>query len=190
MALSKRERLIALGVGVAALIYLGDSYVVDPYTVSKNQAKDRVAVLDKELEGNRKLFREQRRMEKSWNDMLASGLKSDPSEAEQQLLRSMRDWAQEAGLTLGSLKPDRVLRSDKTQLVKLNATGTGPVAAAAQLLWRIETAPIPLKVDDLQLTTRKEGTDDLTLTLSVSTLWVAPGSETSARPQVARGDAR
>lgn len=190
MALSKRERWIALGLGVAALIYVVDGYVLTPYFASRDAALKRAEVLDKEIAGNERLIRTQRRMERSWNEMLASGLKSDPSEAEQQLLRSMRDWAQEAGLTLASLKPDRVVRSDKTQLVKLSATGSGSIASAAQLLWRIETAPIPLKVDDLQLTTRKEGTDDLTLTLSVSTLWVAPGSAVPTRTQVAKGDAQ
>lgn len=169
--------MIAIGVGAAVAIYVADNYGIEPYVKAREDSRKTIATLTAKFDNNDKLLRKQRRMEKEWNDMLQRGLKSDPAEAEQQILQSVRQWAIDAGLAITSLKPDRVVRTDKTQLVKLNATGTGSMASAAKLLWSIETAQIPLKVDELQLNSRKEGTDDLAMTLSVSTLWVAPGEE-------------
>ena len=44
----------------------------------------------------------------------------------------------------------------------------------ANLLWSMETATIPVRVNDLQILPRKEGTNDLTLQLTVSTLCLLP----------------
>ena len=55
------------------------------------------------------------------------------------------------------------------------------VASAAKLLWRVETASIPLKVDELTLTTNKPGADDLGINLVVSTIWVRPVDPADAK---------
>jgi Tfp pilus assembly protein PilO len=187
--MTKRERMIGIGVGVAAAIFVIDSYALTPYTKARDENQKKIVELADKFEKANKLIKKQRSMEKSWREMLQSGLKSDPAEAEQQILQSVRQWAQDAGLAPTSLKPDRVVRSDKTQLVRLNVTGTGSMASVAKLLWSIEKAQIPLKVDELQLTTRKEGTDDLAVTLSVSTLWVAPGDGKTPAAGAARAQA-
>jgi len=48
--------------------------------------------------------------------------------------------------------------------------------AIARFLWRVETAGIPIRLKELQLGSRKEGTDDLTLQLRLSTLYQATPS--------------
>jgi hypothetical protein len=40
----------------------------------------------------------------------------------------------------------------------------------ARLTWALETAQIPVRVNEMTITPRKEGTDDLQIQLSVSTL--------------------
>jgi hypothetical protein len=55
----------------------------------------------------------------------------------------------------------------------------------AKLLWRVETSHAPLKVDDLDLRARTDGTDDLSITFKVSTIWVTPNE-----PATGKGPAR
>ena len=57
--------------------------------------------------------------------------------------------------------------------ITFQAAGTGPMSAVARFLWRMETAPFPLRVEELQVGARREGTDDLSLQLRVSTLYLA-----------------
>ena len=61
-------------------------------------------------------------------------------------------------------------------------------------LWRVESARLPLKVDDLDLRSRTDGADDLAISFKVSTIWVTPGEPTGkgpgARPAPARPPAR
>ena len=55
-----------------------------------------------------------------------------------------------------------------------------------KLLWSLETATIPVRVNDMQVTPRREGTDDLTIRLSVSALCMPP--DAGAKPPPGAGD--
>ena len=174
MALSHRERVIVAVTGMAVAIFAGDRYVITPYFDARKAVADERDVLVKKLDDTTRLFTKRRRLEKEWNQMLAGGLTSNPAEAERQLL-AVRDWAQESGLTNLSTTPRREVRNDQTQIVRLDAAANGSLASVAKLLWRIETARVPLKVDELDLRSRADGTDDLAVSFKVSTIWVTPG---------------
>ena len=97
----------------------------------------------------------------------------------------MRDWAQEAGLTLWSMKPERLDQEDDLREIMFQAAATGPMSAVSRFLWRIETTSIPLRVKEVQLSSRREGTDALSLQLRVSTLYLSAeqlGTEKDAQP--------
>jgi len=106
--------------------------------------------------------------------MIAGGLKRDPAEAESQILQAVGDWARDAGLKMSSVKPERMPDKRSLQEISFQAAGTGPMNAVARFLWRLETSKVPIRIKELQLGSRKEGTDDLTLQLRLSTLYQAP----------------
>ena len=66
--------------------------------------------------------------------------------------------------------------AEKTRLPEIMflEQGTGTMKSLAGLLWKIQTAGIPIKVTDLTLVSHKEGQDDLTITLSLSTVYTPP----------------
>ena len=57
------------------------------------------------------------------------------------------------------------------------------MSRAGQFLYALHTSNIPLRVGDLQISARKEGTDDLQIQLGVATIFEAPANAT---PRVAR----
>ena len=181
MALSRRERTIVIVTGLAVAIFAGDRYVLTPYFDARKKVADERDALVKKLDDTTRLFKKRGRMEKEWNQMIAGGLASNAADAERQLL-AVRDWAQESGLTNLSTTPRREPRNDQTQIVRLDASANGSLASVAKLLWRIETARVPLKVDELDLRSRTDGTDDLAVTFKVSTIWVVPGEPTGKGP--------
>jgi len=190
MALSKREKLIAIGVGVAAVIFVADYYVLDPYVKSREAVtKELENTTAKLREANSRLTRA-RRMDRDWRAMEAGagGVKTDQSAAQFQILEAVGEYAREAGVNLNSRTPQPENRNDRTQVLRLHAIGTCNTASAAKLLWRVETAPIPLKVDEITLTSGKPGTDELAINLMVSTIWVKPPDPKDAKnaPQPAR----
>jgi hypothetical protein len=181
MAMSKREKLIASVTGAAMGLFALDRYAITPYFTERKAVADQLAVVTKQTADATRKFREQRRLQGEWRNMISGGLKSDAGDAEQQLYESVRDWAREAGVAVTASDPQRVVRPDRTQVVRLRVTGSGTTAAFSKLLWKVETSPLPLKVDEFTLTAQPPGADKLAVTLWVSTIWVRPAGPDDAK---------
>jgi hypothetical protein len=184
MVFTKREKvIIAATIAALCLLVLG-LYVLTPLLEQRAAVQADKDQLVAKMDQARILLRRRRLLGPKWNGMLAGGMKPDPAEAESQLLRSIRDWSAEVGVMLSSLRPERSTEKLALPEIIVHAAGSGSMDAVSRLLWRIETARIPVKVRMLQLGSRKDGTDDLALHLRVSTLYCPPGvaSEERAEP--------
>ena len=181
MVLSKRERYITVATLSVVAILIMDRLVLTPVQERKAAMEEetRQAVVD--LERTRVLFDRKKKLAPKWQAMLDAGLKSTPAEAESQVLHAIRNWSQEAGLSLSSLRPERIKKKDKLQEMTFMASGTGRMSSVAGFLWRLESSSIPIRITEVQLGSRKEGTDDLSLQLRISALCQAVDPKTSAQ---------
>jgi hypothetical protein len=184
MARSRREKVLIIGVAAAVSVFALDRYVFEPFrTAREGIAKDH-DVAQTQLDDAERLIRRERRMRRDWAQMTAAGIESGAWDAERQMLRSMQTWVQQAGIANASLRPERTAAEHGFTRVTVHVTGTGPSAAMAKLLWSIESASVPVRVETLQLTpaAQKEGTDELRLTLAASRLCTMPEGE--AKPGI------
>lgn len=178
MVVSRREKIIG-GVVLAVLGLLAlDTYAISPYVVEHDRVVDAMDTAGRKLGKAQKLLKNRKQVAADWRIALESGLKTDPSAAENQALHAISDYAQANRISLESLKPDRAARVGDFQQIRIQATGAGSTAAIANLLYRVESAKIPLRVTDLRLNSRKDGTDDLSFALNVSTIVFSPAPET------------
>jgi Type II secretion system (T2SS), protein M subtype b len=194
---SKREQQLGIGVGAIVALAAGWYFMLSPYIDRRAEISDKQADTDTKLQDARTLFRKQTKLRAEWSKMKAGGLKSDPSEADSQVQHALRDWSQECGISNLSVKRERDTTERNFLAVSFHLTGSGSQSAVAKLLWAIETAPMPLRVDEVQLMPRqKEGVDDLQLQLTLSTLCLNPEAEKAVPVQIdapkpaAAGDAK
>jgi hypothetical protein len=187
MALSKREHFIMVATITVVLAFLLDSYMVTPLLEQHADANaaEQTAVL--KMQNATLLFARARQMNQTWHGMLSNGIRGQVGQAESIVLHALRDWSDESGLTLSSLKPERSPREGPLSQVTIHAVGAGPMQSVARFLWLVETAELPLKVEEMQLDSRKEGTDDLSFQMRLSALYVpveaeAPASEPMTKP--------
>ena len=185
MFLSRRERLIITVTLVVVALLVLDSYVVTPLRECCDRVAARKESLLAEMKRGHDLLARKREIGAKWREMIASGLKRDPAEAESQILHAVGDWAKDAGLKLSSVKPERQPDKRKLQEISFQASGTGSMNAVSRFMWRLETSKVPIRVKDFQLGARREGTDDLTLQLRLSTLYQAPEPPASPTPKAA-----
>jgi len=172
MVLSRRERYIGIFTGAflgALALY---QFVVEPLNETRTDLDAQIAIQQRVLTRDTQRIRDSRQLNRRWTD-LAADVKTNQSEAESQLVHSVTDWAQDAGIALPSQKPERPEREHDFNRLTLRATATGNMAQISRFLWRIQTATIPARITDLQLSSRKEGTDDLQVVLGISTIYPA-----------------
>jgi hypothetical protein len=170
VVLNKRERIIAIALGAAVALLVADTYLLTPYVEERSRISDDRDVVEGKLANAQKLLNSRKAVERNWALRVSQGLKSDPAAAETQALHALRDWAQNARIDLQSLKTDRASRSGDFLQIRLQATGAGRAASIASFLRQVETATIPLRIIDFHANARKEGTDDVTFNISVSTI--------------------
>lgn len=192
MVANRREKLIAIVLGAALVLLLADTYLWTPYQEEDAKVKLDIAALAPTFTREQRLVDpgNRKRVDGKWKDLLAGGLKTDPAAAESQAMRWMRTYAENARIDLQSLKPERIARNGDFQQIRIQATGNGTTSGLANMVWQIENAPLPLRVTDLRLTTRKEGSDDLTFSLNVGTIAFTPAPEKPAARTPAKGEPR
>jgi type II secretory pathway component PulM len=191
MTLSKRERNIAVVVGAALLLFVADQFAWTPYTEAREQlGKDLAAARDRER-GVERLLSDDKKNKQAFNGMIADGLQADPSETESQMLHAIDDWGRDARLSVQTVKRDRMEQDKQFGRIVFRATGQGNIAAVARFLWNVQTSKLPTRVTDVQIGSRqgsREGTDDLTVTVVVSTL--VRGQVPATGPSPAMASAR
>jgi len=176
MILSRRERYIVIGtVAVVGLLAL-DRLFLTPLIEKRQFIDERMRQASEEMTRADGLFTNRTRVNRKWNEMSATTLKIDGSNAESQIIRSVGDWALEAGLNLSSVKPERAEKEKQFMKITFRANATGNMAAISKFMWRLQTSKVPIRVTDLSITTRRDGIDDLSLDLGISTLYLPPES--------------
>jgi len=184
VVLSKREKSIAI-ITFAALAILGlDQLIVDPLLARKANVESLISAKQDEMDAANRLFTVSRRANQKWAQMQTGGLRREAADAENLLYTSVRDWAADSGLTVSSQKAERTEKEKDLTRVTLRATGTGSMQQIGRFLWHIQNASVPVRINELVLNSRKEGTDDLAIQIAISTIYL-PAEDKNAKTTAA-----
>jgi len=179
MNLSQRERLwVIVALAVVGLL-AADSLVVSPLLERRGRLQDDEDRLLRELDQAQLLLRRARNARRQWLDTHAGSLHGSASAAESEMLDAIRQWSYESGLKLVALRPEAAPDEASLGRIHVAVTGNGTMHSAARFLYAAETSPLPVRiVGDMQLGTRQKATDDLTLQVRLSMLYLAPKEKT------------
>ena len=186
MAMSKRESYIFLAAGIVLGVVMGDRLVVGPLLAARDEAQARRHSLAGKLNQANATLREGRQARPRWQEMTAAGIKNEDDEAVSQVLHAVRDWADGAGVSLSLLQRERQTEKTPLPTIAFQAAGTGSMESVTKLLWRMQNATIPVRVTELQVWARNEGTDDLSVQMRLSTVYL-PGSLPAATGTTSKG---
>jgi hypothetical protein len=182
MVLSKRERTIVwVTISVVALLVL-DQAALLPLQAKLDRLRSDDQLYTARLEHANSLFLHQKATEARWKQMIADGLKSDAADTEDALDHAVYEWAQTSGLTLKSCTPERTVQRERADElphgeVVLYVVGTGNMSAVAHFLYAAQTSKLPVQPEDVEIGSRREAADDLTVTLHVSGLYFPAASK-------------
>ena len=171
MVLTKRERIILIVTLLCVGLLIVSKFVVDPVQVRLDEMEAQRQQLQGDLEEAQMLLDNRGTMQRKWNTLVADGLRND-AEAESKVLGALGEWAAAAGLSLSSIKPDRVASDKGLQEMIFTVAGKGTIEAVSRFLWQVETAPQPAKVRDMQLGSGSESESTMSLQLHLSVLYL------------------
>jgi Tfp pilus assembly protein PilO len=170
VVLSKRERFIAIGVAAVLGLLVADRLFLSPLMERRSTADEKAGDARRKLNDAHRLFDREKVLSRRWNEMGGKSLKTSQSESEGQLINSINDWARRSGMNLASMQPERTEKEKGFLRLTYRATGTGRISEIRDFLVSVERATVPVSVTDMTITPRKEGTDDLQVTMSIATI--------------------
>jgi hypothetical protein len=177
MVLSKRERYIAIiTIAVVAILIL-DRYVVTPFMDAGERTGLEKQSLMADMAQAENLFKRRSLMDQRWEDMRAGGLDSDASKVESQVLHAIRNWSNENRLTLSSVKPYREEGEEVLRQIMFQVAGTGTMESVCRFLWHIENASLPIRIAEVQMGSRKEDGNDMSIQMRLSALYVGEADD-------------
>lgn len=182
MSLSRREGLLTAAALITVAALALDRYALTPMLDRRAQSlADRSDALH-DMEMAETLFQRQRVLNRRWRAMVQSGLGRGVEEAEGAVFHAIRAWSLESGITLSSVKPGKATAQANLVQLGLNVAATGPMRSVAKFLWLVESASLPVRIEHVQIGSRKEGADALSLQVGLSSLCMpATGADNSAR---------
>jgi hypothetical protein len=177
-----RERLLLFG-ALAALALLGlDRLVLTPCLVAWRARSEEILRLRlAAVQGGALIDQESRWLR--WRDETnARLLPVAAGEAESTLLGKVDGWARSAGLAVTSLRPRWKQGAQQTRLLELQVVGSGAPAAVMGFMYQLETCPLALAVERLELVPRSPDGNELALDVRLSGLCQAAAGTGKGAP--------
>lgn len=172
---TQRQRWLLILAGTAVLLLVLDSIVLTPLTKAWQTRSAEIVRLQKSVTEGRGLIERGERLRSVWSEMQAQALPKDAAQAEQDLIASFDRWGRANNVELGSIKPQwkRGTTNSYSQL-ECRVDATGSLTTLARFLYEVEKSALALRVDSVELTSRDENGQKLTLGLLVSGLRFTP----------------
>ena len=183
MVLSKREKYIVICTVTVLAMFLVDRYALTPLFGMREETRTQKQKVTAQWNKGFGLLERQGHMEKKWSKYFEQGIYENASETTSRVLHEVRNWSDQYGINLSSITPDRVSSKEKENIQEITflVSGTGNMNAIGQFLYQLEHTTLPLRLKDIQLSSRQEAVDDMSLQVRVSAIYFSEASESSER---------
>jgi len=178
MKIKNRQQWLTIFALVVVGLFAADKLLLTPLAHLWSSRSKRVATLRKQVEDGRQLLRREQSLRSRWAQMRTNTLPNNPSLAEQQVLKAFDRWAQESRISVTSIVPQWKHDADDYMTLQCRVEAAGNMERVSQFLYNIERDAMALKLENVELSSRDNEGQQLSLGLQVSGLVLTP--QTSA----------
>jgi hypothetical protein len=168
MNIKNRQQVLAVVAIVAVALLAGDKFVLSPLTQSWKARTDKIAELKKSVSQGAQLVARDQLIRGRWDHMKTNMLPSNPTVAENEVFRAFERWSQYSRISIIAKKLQWKRTADDYVTLECRADASGSMQALARFLYEVEKDPLPLKVEAVEITTRDNDGQQLSLGLQVS----------------------
>jgi Tfp pilus assembly protein PilO len=167
---SQRLTYLKIGaIGVVGLLLL-DWVVITPAMGAWSGQTERIDALRLKVQRGQQLIDRQDAIRQRWAHMVHANLPTEVSAAESEAFQAIGRWARVSGVSFASLTPQWQDHDEGYQTLDCRASATGTQAALSRFIYELETDPLPVSLDEFELTTRDDRGALLTMTARFSFL--------------------
>lgn len=165
-----RQKFLLVLTAVAVALFAGDYLVLTPLQKAWKARSTRIAQLEEKIRAGRGVLDREQALRSRWQAMTANTLPKNLSAAEQKLLQAFDEWSRESRLNLTSLNPQWRTDAEEYMTLQCRVEAAGDLGTITSFLYSIETDPMAIRVDSLELSARDATGSQVAMTLQVSGL--------------------
>jgi hypothetical protein len=170
MNLSTRQQWLGL-IAIAGLALLAaDSLVRAPLVRLWKERSAEIARAKASVERGESLLSRERVIRDRWSHMRTNTLSSEVSVAENQVFRAFERWSQGNRMVINGIKPQWRNYSEDYATLECRVDAAGALGDLTRFLYEIERDPLGLRLEVVELNSRDDRGQQLTLGLQVSGL--------------------
>jgi Tfp pilus assembly protein PilO len=168
--INNRQQLLAILAGAAVALWAGDKLVFSPLTQSWKERATRITELRKSVTQGAQLLEREQSIRRRWESMRTNTLPNQVSVAYSQMFKAFDRWSQDSQISITSIKPQEKQNADDYMTVEFRVDAFGSLATLTRFLYNVEKDPLAVKVEAVEISSRDNEGQQLTLGLQVSGL--------------------
>jgi len=168
MKIKNRQQLLVILAGLTLALLLGDKLVVSPLASSWKARSDRITQLRKDITQGSLLRDREQIIRNRWESMRTNTLPDNVSLAENEVLQAFEHWSQVSQISIANIKPQWKQTDDNYLTLECRADAFGSIDALTRFLYNVERDPLALRVEAIEIASRDNDGNQLTLGLQVS----------------------
>ena len=175
--LKNRQHLLGFAAAAVIALFAADKLIVTPLTKSWKVRSEQIAKLRMQLAEAKGLVRREQVLRERWAEMRANTLPDNASQAEQQLLKAVDSWARQSQASLLSISPQWKHDTEDYMTLECRVEAAGTLSTLSRFVYELEKAPMALRLQSVELSSRDNDGQQLALGLQISGLVLTPQNE-------------
>lgn len=174
MKIENRQKFLLVAAIVVVSLLVADKLIVGPLVSGWKERTVRIAELKKFISQGDQILQREDTIRHRWDNMRTNTLPDDMSLAENQVLRAFDNWSRDSRISMSGIKPQWKRTSDDYMTLECRADASGSIEALTRFLYHLEKDQLALKVEAVEISSRDNDGQQLTLALQVSGLLLNP----------------
>jgi len=168
---NNRQRLLTILTLTAIGLLVLDKIVTPPLTKLWDDHSKRIVSLQTQVKEAETLRRSKESLRSRWVQIQSSALTNDTTLAEQQLFTGLNRWSQMSGIRIDNIVPQWKPGGDLSyKTLECSVDASGGIDRLSEFLYQLETDPMALKVQSMEMTSKDSNGSVIGLNVRISGL--------------------
>jgi hypothetical protein len=168
--IKNRQQVLAIAAIAGIALLASDRLLIAPLTARWKERATRIADLKKSVTQGARLLEREHIIQARWDSMRTNTLPDNASAAENEMLKAFERWSQDSRISISSIKPQWKRTGEDSVTLEYRADALGSMPALTRFLYEVEKDPLAIKVEGVEITSRDNDGQQLSLGLQVSGL--------------------
>lgn len=177
MKINNRQQLLAVVAILAVAFLLLDRLVFTPLTASWKARSQKIADLQKSIRQGKSVIEREQIIRQRWESMRKNTLPTNLSFAQSEVLKAFDRWTQDSRISFAGNKLQWKRNSEEYMLLDCRADAFGTLETVTRFLHDVEKDPLALRIESVEITSRDNNGQQLSVALQVTGLVLAKVEE-------------